>query len=89
MAKKQQPRKSKRALLTLVAVTMIWFSLCVGAPVDGNKTSAACSLMPVITYYTDSSMTVVCGVWDLCSGTYPACWTDYTTRTRKPCCNPQ
>jgi hypothetical protein len=79
----------KRALLIVVAVAMVWFSLCASVPVSQTKAcAAACSSMPVITYYTDASMTVVCGVWDLCSGTYPACWTDYSTRTRKVCCNP-
>ena len=62
--------------------------LCASVTMNETK-AAACSTMPVITYYTDASFTVVCGVWDLCSGTYPACWTDYTTRVRKVCCNPQ
>ncbi len=90
MAKRLKQFANKRALLTLIAVAVVWFSLCVNIPVNGTKASAAgCPTMPVITYYTDASMTVVCGVWDLCAGTYPDCWTDYTTRVRKPCCNPQ
>ena len=85
MNKRLKRLAKKRALLTLVAITMIWFSLSAGV---AEKKVCACSSMPVITYYTDASKTVVCGVWDLCSGTYPECWTDYTTRTRRVCCNP-
>ena len=60
------------------------------ASVAENKASAAaCSSLPVYTYYTDATYTVVCGVWDICSGTYPECWTDYRTSVRKLCCNPQ
>lgn len=86
MAKRVKQSGKKRALLTIIAVTMVWFSVSAGV---AEKKACACSSMPVITYYTDASLTVVCGVWDLCSGAYPECWTDYTTRTRKVCCNPQ
>ena len=80
-----------RALLILIAVTMVWFSLSASVAVNETdaSTAKACSSLPVITYYTDASMTVVCGVWDVCEGTYPDCWTEYTTRIRKVCCNPK
>lgn len=43
--------------------------LCASVGVNETKASAAaCPALSVITYYTDASMTVVCGVWDLCSG---------------------
>lgn len=88
MAKRLKQFINNRALLLVVVVTMVWFSLCASVAVKETK-AADCPTMPVITYYTDASMTVVCGVWDLCAGTYPDCWTDYTTRVRKVCCNPQ
>jgi len=77
--------KIRNLLFGFVLSTMILFA---SVPVNETQ-AAACSSLPVITYYTDASMTVVCGVWDLCAGTYPDCWTDYTTRVRKVCCNPQ
>ena len=64
--------------------------LCASANVNATQyVPPGCTLTPVITYYTDASMTVVCGVWDVCEATYPDCWTDYTTRYRKVCCNPK
>lgn len=91
MIKRLNKFAKNRALLILVAVTMVWFSLSASVAVNETQASAAraCSSLPVITYYTDASLTVVCGVWDICSGTYPACWTDYKTTVRKLCCNPQ
>ena len=64
--------------------------LCSSVTFNATEASAAaCSSLPVYTYYTDATYTVVCGVWDICSGTYPECWTDYRTSVRKLCCNPQ
>jgi hypothetical protein len=90
MVKRLNQFVNKRALLILFAVTMVWFSLGLSLPVNETKAAPAaqCPSLPVITYYTDASKTVVCGVWDICSGTYPECWTEYTTKVRKVCCNP-
>lgn len=90
MAKRLRQFVKKRALLTMIAVTVVWFSLCASVPVNATQyVPPGCTLTPVITYYTDASMTVVCGVWDVCEATYPDCWTDYTTRYRKVCCTPK
>jgi hypothetical protein len=83
--------KVRNSLITLILAVMV---LCAGV---GSTTASpaaqtvppGCTTTPVITYYTDASMTVVCGVWDVCAGTYPDCWTDYTTRIRKVCCDPK
>lgn len=76
--------KIRNLLLGFVLSMMVLFA---SVPVNETK-AAACSSLPVYTYYTDATYTVVCGVWDLCSGTYPDCWTDYRTMVRKVCCNP-
>lgn len=78
--------KIRNLLFGFVLSVMVF---CAGVAFNENKASAAaCPSLPVITYYTDATYTVVCGVWDICSGTYPECWTDYKTTVRKLCCNP-
>jgi hypothetical protein len=90
MTKRLNRFVNNRYLLTIVAVIMVWFSLCASVSVNATQTvPPGCTLTPVITYYTDASKTVVCGVWDVCAGTYPDCWTEYTTRIRKVCCDPK
>ena len=47
--------------------------------------NARCSSLPVITYYTDASLTVACGSFEVCSGAEEGCHTDFKTSRRAPC----
>lgn len=65
--------------------------LCASVAVNTtNAIAASCPILPYKVYYTDASMTVVCGVEDTaCAGTYSDCYTPYYQTFRKACCNPQ
>ena len=80
--------KLQSLLIGLLLSVMVLFAS--SSTANTAKASATpCSSLPVYTYYRDATYTVVCGVWDVCEGTYPECWTDYRTSIRKICCDPK
>jgi hypothetical protein len=69
-------RLKNRALLSLVAITMVWFSLC--ASVAVNKTRASDTLLQnEIWFYSDVGKTELCGYWNACTGEAWGCVTQY------------
>jgi hypothetical protein len=75
-----------RALLTLLAIVMVWGSFTFMLVPEAN----ACPTYTVeILYYTDASLTQVCGQkYTPCYCPYTAqsgCVTSYTTRKTWPC----
>ncbi len=79
---------TNRASLLIVAVPMLYLSLCATVVVNRAKAAPDVSL-PVYTYYTDASLTVQCGYHDVCEGESWGCVTQYKTSYRKNCPNPR
>jgi hypothetical protein len=76
--------KIRNLLVGLVLSVMI---LCSSAAVNGSKTAATqCLIVPYRVYYTDASMTVMCGSYSFCDDTYYGCETPYYSTTNKLCC---
>lgn len=71
-------------LTSFLAVTDSGRGVAKCAPGAAN----ACTSLPIFTYYTDASKTVACGTYNLCTGVFDGCQTEYHTAERKVCCNP-
>lgn len=81
---------TNRASLLIVAIPMLYLSLSVGVVVNRAKAAPVARdvSLPVYTYYTDATLTVVCGHHDVCAADSWGCVTPYKTSYRKNCPNP-
>jgi hypothetical protein len=72
-----------RVLVTLFAVTMIWFSLATAFA--SNASTQDCLYQSEVFFYTDVNKNELCGYWNACTSEAWGCITQYRKTNLLPC----